>query len=303
MTGGAAGAPLIPPDAARTVDLHTHSTASDGAASPGELAARAAAAGLVAIALTDHDTVDGVTAARTAGAAIGIEVIAGIELSASEGDQEVHLLGLHLSSIAPIAAKLDELRLARSRRAETIVGVLRAAGIPVTLEAVLVEAGTGAIGRPHVARALIAGGWVRDQREAFERYLGAGRPANVAKQRLSVSEAIAMVHAAGGVAVVAHPGRDGTRERLEALQAAGVDGVEVRHPSHSAEDVARLGALAAHLGLLPSGGSDWHGATEGPRVLGALKVPAAWAALQAERAHKYRSPDGGVWNSANGSRS
>jgi hypothetical protein len=117
---------------------------------------------------------------------------------------------------------------------------------------------------------------------------------------LSVSDAIGMVHEAGGVAVVAHPGRDGTRARLEALQAAGLDGVEVRHPSHSAEDVARLGALAGHLGLLPSGGSDWHGATEGPRVLGALKVPAAWAALQAERARTYRRADGGAWNSANG---
>jgi predicted metal-dependent phosphoesterase TrpH len=303
MTGGAAGAPPIPPDVTPTVDLHTHSTASDGAASPSELAGRAAAAGLVAIALTDHDTVDGVMAARAAGAAIGVEVIAGIELSASEGDQEVHLLGLHLADIAPIASKLDELRLARSQRAETIVGVLRAAGIPVTLEAVLAQAGSGAVGRPHVARALIAGGWVRDQREAFERYLGAGRPANVAKQRLTVSDAIGMVHAAGGVAVVAHPGRDGTRARLEALQAAGLDGVEIRHPSHSAEDVARLGALATHLGLLASGGSDWHGATEGPRVLGALKVPAAWAALQAERANTYRSGDGAAWNSAIGSRS
>jgi hypothetical protein len=112
-----------------------------------------------------------------------------------------------------------------------------------------------------------------------------------------------MVHAAGGVAVVAHPGRDGTRARLEALQAAGLDGVEVRHPSHSADDVARLGALAAHLGLLQSGGSDWHGATDGPRVLGALKVPAVWASLQAERARQYRSGDGAAWNSANGSRS
>jgi hypothetical protein len=300
MTGGAAGAPPIPPNAAPTVDLHTHSTASDGAASPGDLAGRAAAAGLVAIALTDHDTVDGVTAARAAGAAMGVEVIAGIELSASDGDQEVHLLGLHLADIAPIAARLDDLRLARRRRAETIVGVLRAAGIPVTLEAVLAEAAGGAIGRPHIARALIAGGWVRDQREAFDRYLGPGRAGNVPKQRLSVSDAIGMVHEAGGVAVVAHPGRDGTRARLEALQAAGLDGVEVRHPSHSAEDVARLGALAGHLGLLPSGGSDWHGATEGPRVLGALKVPAAWAALQAERARTYRRADGGAWNSANG---
>jgi predicted metal-dependent phosphoesterase TrpH len=303
VTVGAEGAPSSPPVAAPTVDLHTHSTASDGAASPAELAQRASAAGLVAIALTDHDTIDGVAAARAAGVAAGVDVIAGIELSANEGDQEVHLLGLHLSDVGPIASMLDELRLSRRRRAHAIVEVLRAAGVPVTLDAVLAEAGTGAVGRPHVARALIAGGWVRDQREAFDRYLGAGRPANVAKQRLSVAEAIQMVHAAGGVAVFAHPGRDGTRARLEALQSAGLDGVEVRHPSHSAEDVARLGALADHLGLLPSGGSDWHGATEGPRVLGALNVPATWAALQAEGARKYRAPLSGTWNSANASRS
>jgi hypothetical protein len=286
-----------------TVDLHTHSTASDGAASPNELAERAAAAGLVAIALTDHDTIDGVTAARAAGATFGLEVIAGIELSANDGDQEVHLLGLHLADVAPIAAMLDDLRGARRRRAESIVSVLQAAGVPVTLDAVLAEAGTGAVGRPHVARALIAGGWVRDQREAFDRYLGAGRPANVAKQRLSVVDAIQMVHSAGGVAVVAHPGRDGTRARLEALQSMGLDGVEIRHPSHSAEDVARLGALATHLQLLPSGGSDWHGATEGPRVLGALNVPAAWATLQAERARNYRPTGNGTWSSATASRS
>lgn len=303
MTGGAAGAPSSPPVAAPTVDLHTHSTASDGAASPTELAQRASAAGLVAIALTDHDTIDGVAAARAAGVAAGVDVIAGIELSANEGDQEVHLLGLHLTDVRPIASMLDELRLSRRRRADAIVGVLRAAGVPVTLDAVLAEAGTGAVGRPHVARALIAGGWVRDQREAFDRYLGAGRPANVAKQRLSIAEAIQMVHAAGGVAVFAHPGRDGTRARLEALQSVGLDGVEVRHPSHSAEDVARLGALADHLGLLRSGGSDWHGATEGPRVLGALKVPATWAALQAEGARKYRAPLSDTWSSANALRS
>jgi hypothetical protein len=303
MSGGAAGAPPIPPVSGQTVDLHAHSTASDGSASPSELAARAKAAGLVAVALTDHDTVDGVMAARAAGAAIGVHVIAGIELSANEGDQEVHLLGLQLAEIAPIAERLDDLRLARRRRAETIVGVLNAAGIPVTVDAVFAEAAGGAIGRPHVARALIAGGWVRDQREAFERYLGAGRPANVPKQRLSVRDAIGMIHAAGGVAVVAHPGRDGTRSRLEALQAAGLDGVEVRHPSHSAEDVARLGALAAHLGLLASGGSDWHGASEGPRVLGALKVPATWSALQEEGARKYRQTNGAAWISANGSHS
>jgi len=303
VTSGAAGVASIPPDSAPTVDLHTHTTASDGSASPAGLVAQAVAAGLAAVALTDHDTIDGVSAARAAGAASGVEVIPGIELSANDGDQEVHLLGLHLTDVGPIASMLDELRGARHRRADAIVGVLRSVGVPVTLDAVLAEAGTGAVGRPHVARALIAGGWVRDQREAFDRYLGAGRPANVAKQRLSIADAIDMVHRAGGVAVFAHPGRDGSRARLEALQALGLDGVEVRHPSHSAEDVARLGALADHLGLVPSGGSDWHGATEGPRVLGALKVPATWAARQAERALGYRTAVSDTWSSATASHS
>src|SRR6185437_14873477 len=155
-------------------------------------------------------------------------------------------------------------------RAEAMVAALQALGVALTVEEVMAQAGVGAVGRPHVARALIAAGWARDQRDAFDRYLGAGRPAYVPKHRLSVRDAIALVHGAGGVAVYAHPGREGIRTRLEVMQAAGLDGVEVRHPGHSAEDVGRLGALADVLGLVPSGGSDWHGATEGPRVLGAI---------------------------------
>jgi predicted metal-dependent phosphoesterase TrpH len=156
-------------------------------------------------------------------------------------------------------------------------------GVGVTMDAVLAAAAGGAVGRPHVARALIAGKFVGDQREAFERYLGAGKPAYVDKPRLEIDAAIRMVHDAGGIAVWAHPGGEGRRERVERLVAAGLDGLEVRHPSHSGDDTQRLTALVDHFGLVPSGGSDWHGQREGPRTIGMMRVPAEWLTRQEER--------------------
>jgi 3',5'-nucleoside bisphosphate phosphatase len=272
------------------VDLHTHSTASDGAFPPADVVAHAYTVGLAAIALTDHDTVDGVADAAAAGARLGVRVVAGVELSAFDHAREIHVLGLQLADTASMEQGLATFRAARRVRAEQMVERLHRVGVPVTLDAVLAEAGEGAIGRPHVARAIVAGGWVRDQREAFERYLGAGRPAFVEKHRLTIADAIAMVHRAGGIVVFAHPGQDGVRARIEPLVDLGLDGLEVRHPSHSAEDVARLLALAGHFGLVPSGGSDWHGATEGPRTIGVQQVPADWLARQEERAARYRPP-------------
>ena len=272
--------------ASRYVDLHMHSTASDGAVQPRDVVTAAAAAGLAAIALTDHDTIDGVAEARRAGAERGVEVIAGVELSAFEDDRETHLLGLHLSDLAAIEGSLATFRSARRIRAERIVATLNDLGVPVTLDAVMAEAGTGAIGRPHIARALIAGGWARDSREAFDRYLGFRKPAFVPKHTLGLADAIRLVHDAGGIAILAHPGGAGVRAWLETLAALGLDGVEVRHPGHSAEDMARLGALAEHLDLVPSGGSDWHGATSGPRILNAMRVPHEWLDRQRERVNQ-----------------
>lgn len=271
------------------VDLHTHSTASDGAFAPADVVAHASRAGLATIALTDHDTVAGVDEARAAGERLGVHVIAGIELSAVDGAREIHLLGLHLESTAPIDRELAAFRETRISRAEEIVARLNALQVPVTFDAVLAEAGEGAVGRPHVARAIVRGGWVRDQREAFDRFLGNGRPAFVPKHHLVIGDAIRLVHDAGGVAVVAHPGPDGTRARIEPLVGLGLDGLEVRHPSHSAEDNARLGALVDHFGLVPSGGSDWHGAVEGPRVIGNQRVSAEWAERQEARAAEVRA--------------
>ncbi len=293
---GAELSPASPTDAPKQqakqpgfIDLHSHSTASDGAVAPAEVAETAKRAGLAAFALTDHDTLAGVPAAIETGERLGIRVVAGVELSLMDGDKEVHMLGLHIAKVAELQAELEAVRDSRKSRAAEIVGKLNALGVPVTIEAVFAEAGGGAVGRPHVARALIAGGWVRDQREAFDRYLGAGRPANVEKQRITIADGIRLIHDCGGLAVIAHPGGEGRRERVEPLIALGLDGLEVRHPGHSGEDMLRIEALADHFGLVKSGGSDWHGGTTGLRVLGGMQVPEAWLDLQDARVEERRA--------------
>lgn len=271
------------------VDLHSHSTASDGAFAPAAVVETAAAAGLAALALTDHDTLAGVAEAAEAGARLGVRIVPGVELSLVDGEREVHMLGLHIARIGTLQAALEAVRDARRARAEQIVSKLNALGVPLTLDAVLAEAAGGAVGRPHVARALIAGQWARDQRDAFDRYLGAGRPANVEKQRISVADGIRLIHECGGLAVVAHPGGDARRERVEPLVAMGLDGLEVRHPGHSRDDTLRSEALCDFFGLVKSGGSDWHGGTAGPRVLGVMQVPAVWLDLQDQRLERRRA--------------
>lgn len=267
----------------RLVDLHMHSTASDGTLAPAEVVAAAVRAGLAVIALTDHDSVAGVGEAQAAGARSGVRVVTGVELSALDGDCEVHLLGLHLVRLDAVEQRLATFREGRRWRAEEIVRRLVALGVPVTLDAVLRHAGGGAIGRPHVARALVEGGWVADVREAFDRWLGNGRPAFVPKIRLTSADAIALVHEAGGLAILAHPGVEGTRARVERLVAHGLDGLELRHPSQTSEDEARLGAIAEQFRLVPSGGSDWHGAPAGPRTIGCMRVPYEWLVRQEQR--------------------
>jgi len=267
----------------RFVDLHTHSTASDGTLPPEQVIDAAARCGLAALALTDHDTIDGVRAARHAADQVGIRVIAGVELSAFDEDREIHVLALHLSNLDALEKRLAGLRASRHVRAGKIVDKLNQLGVPVTLEEVLQQANGGSLGRPHVARALIARGLVSDFRDAFMRYLGNNGSAFVAKEKLTVRDAIGIAHEAGAIAVWAHPSEGGRRERLEPLVAAGLDGVEIRHPSHSSEDTKRLQALTDFFGLVPSGGSDWHGALEGPRRLGMMNVPSEWLERQDER--------------------
>jgi hypothetical protein len=276
---------VVPPP---TVDLHLHSTASDGTQAPDGVVRSAIAAGLHAIALTDHDTVAGLAEARTAAEGSTLRVVAGVELSAYQGENEVHLLGLHLVDVSGMHNALEAFRDARRTRAEQMVERLNAIGVRITFDDVLEVAKEGAIGRPHVAKALIEHGWARDFRDAFDRYLAFGRPAFLEKRRLTMRDAIAMVHACGGIAVLAHPGADGGATRLAALREQGLDGVEVLHPGHAPDDRRRLLEVARSLELVPSGGSDSHGASEGGRVIGAMQVPLEWMLEQEARAELRR---------------
>jgi 3',5'-nucleoside bisphosphate phosphatase len=196
------------------VDLHTHTTASDGILPPEQVVEAAAAAGLQAIAVTDHDTVDGVPLAEAAGERLGIRVVPGVELSATVGDHEAHILALNVSRLDRIAERLAGLREMRVGRARLIVEKLNAAGVQITFEEVLVAAAGGAVGRPHVARVMVERGFASDLRDAFYRYLRAGGRAYVAKDKLSVADAVAIAHEAGAVAIWAHPAQAGRRERL-----------------------------------------------------------------------------------------
>ena len=268
------------------VDLHTHTTASDGILPPAQVVEAAAAAGLKAIAVTDHDTVDGVAAAEEAGARLGVRIVRGVELSATVDDHEVHILALNVSRLDRIAERLAGLREMRLGRAKLIIEKLNAIGVPITFEEVLAAAGGGAVGRPHVARVMIERGFASDLRDAFSRYLRAGGKAYVAKDKLSVRDAVAMAHEAGAVAIWAHPSHSGRRERLEPMIEAGLDGVEILHPSHTAEDILRLRALTDFFGILPSGGSDWHGVNDSVRQLGMMNVPVEW--LERQDAHRER---------------
>ncbi len=257
-----------------------HSTASDGSLPPEQVIALAASAGLAAVALTDHDTVSGVPAAVAAGSRLGIRVVSGCEFSVLAPWGEMHVLGYFLPEGSP---ELDEFlarcRADRNRRGMEMVRLLRQLGVAIDEEAVLAESAGGALGRPHVARALRKAGVVRTLDEAFDRYLGRGRPAFVDKVLPTFSSVAALVHRLGGVVSAAHLKDRGNRTTLVRLRADGLDAVETRHPSHDADTRTRLTDLVLALGLGRSGGSDWHGdAADGWNhgALGSQEVPLEW---------------------------
>jgi predicted metal-dependent phosphoesterase TrpH len=241
---------------------------------------RAWNAGLAAIALTDHDTLGGLPEAIAAGERLGLRVIGGCEFSVRVSWGEMHLLGYFLSPAEPsVEAFLENARRDRLARALRMVEHLRAWGVDITDEDVLAEADGAAIGRPHVARALVRRGTVPDIHAAFEQFLGLGRRAYVEKALPPFAEVAALVHRVGGLVSAAHLRDRGTRAALTALKAEGLDAVEVRHPRHSPDIAAHLSDLASVLGLLKTGGTDWHGDEhdEG-RTLGSSAVPMEWLA-------------------------
>ncbi len=255
-------------------DLHVHTTASDGIASPAEAVRLALGQGLAALGIADHDTTAGVAGALLAARGTGLEIIPGVEINTDHGTGEVHLLGyLYRWPDSRLEIQLTRLRESRLARMETMVERLQVLGLPVTRERVLALAGAAAVGRPHVARALVEGGWVRDEREAFDRYLARGRPGYVERARFSPTQAAALIREAGGVPVLAHPGEHG-KALIEELLPADLQGIEVYHPDHRPEVVIDLLRLAAEYDLVVTGGSDFHapGAACGAAI-GQVTVP------------------------------
>lgn len=272
------GVPTLSPP--RFIDLHMHSTASDGALAPAEVVAKARNAELVAIALTDHDSVAGVAEAVEAGARAGVRVVAGCEFSVSAPWGEVHVLGYFLPvGDDTVESFLDRCRTDRRRRAEVMCDRLRELGVPVTFDAVMEQAAGGAVGRPHVARAIVHAGAAEDVNAAFDLYLGRNKPAYADKVLPTFAEVATLVHDAGGVVSAAHLRDRATRPYLERLKREGLDAVEVRHPRHAPETRSRIAGIATALDLARTGGSDWHGDI-GPGgdhgSLGSQTVPEEW---------------------------
>jgi predicted metal-dependent phosphoesterase TrpH len=268
------------------IDLHLHTTASDGLLAPPDLVALAAAAKLTVISVTDHDTVAGLASARAAAARVGIELIPGIEVTAVKDGQDVHVLGYFIDpDSATLGEFLIDQRADRVRRVQDIGARLQALGLPIDVGALLVgaQAGGRSIGRPAVADALVAAGHATRRDEAFERWLGRGRPAFVPRRGASGRDVIQVIHAAGGIASLAHPGLLAQDDWIPELVEAGLDAIEVWHSDHTPEDVARYGALAARYRLARSGGSDYHGAGvhRESRIGSVTLPPAEFAALAA----------------------
>jgi hypothetical protein len=256
----------------RRVDLHSHTHYSDGALTPQALLGHARARGVVILAVTDHDTVAGLPEAL-AGADDTLEVIPGIELSSTLDGQDLHILGYFIRPEDPaLRARLERFREERRERARAMVERLAELGVPVDAEAVLASAGPGVVGRPHVAQALLLAGHVTGMDEAFQRFLGPRGQAFVPRPAFHSEEAVGTIRAAGGCAVLAHPGGSVSARTVEQLRDAGLAGVEVWHPMHGPAAQRRWFVEAERLGLVPSGGSDFHGPQRGTD-LGAMPVP------------------------------
>ena len=261
------------------VDLHLHSTFSDGVYTPAQLVEQAAAARLTVVALTDHDTLNGIPEFFAAGAKAGLQVIPGVELGSQAGDASVHILGYGVRpDNEPLLTNMLRLRHARETRLQKILGKLKEHGIVVQVEEC--DPRNRAVGRPHVAKAMVAKGYVQGVQEAFDKYLGRGKSCYVPQPKLTPLEAVTLIHGAGGLAVLAHPEEVGDRDLIAKIFAeVPLDGIEVYHPS--ARKVAGAFSywqdFAAARGKFITGGSDFHGhADRYPMHLGEFAVQSEW---------------------------
>jgi 3',5'-nucleoside bisphosphate phosphatase len=273
------------------IDLHLHTTASDGRCTPHELVNRAWRAGVTVMAVTDHDTVAAIPEVRSAAKACGIEVITGIEITAIESSgRDIHMLGYFIDpDDSGLTAFLAKQRTQRIARVEALGVRLAQLGMPIDIGTVLRQAREPrgrSVGRPQIARAMIAAGYVADTREAFDRWLATGRPAFVPRSGAPPGEVIDIVHAAGGLASLAHPGQTNVDSFISAYVESGLDAIELYHPDHDADAVARYRNIASRLNLLATGGSDFHGDADHGGEPGAVALPVEdWIQLRDAAAH------------------
>lgn len=255
-------------------DLHLHTSFSDGTYSPEELVASARGFGFAAISLTDHDTVEGCGPTALLCAAAGMEFIPGTELTAEQEGAEIHILGYSVDvTDSTLLGEIAKFQTVRQNRIREMVARLNGLDIPLQAGAVFALANCRAPGRPHVARALVEAGFCETVDEAFERFLKKHRPAWVPKFKMSAERAIALIHQAGGVAVMAHPGLNRSDEVIPAMVDVGLDGIECFHTKHSPATAEHYLELAGRFHLLITGGSDCHGASKGKPVMGTVKLP------------------------------
>jgi 3',5'-nucleoside bisphosphate phosphatase len=270
-------------------DLHLHTHFSDGTYSPEELVEHARRVGLRAIAVTDHDTVEGCERAARACAARDLEFVAGAELTCEIDGWEVHLLGYYLDTTDPwLLQELAVFQRVRQERVREMVERLRELQLPIEAETVFALANCHSPGRPHVARALVQQGVCGTVDEAFERFLKKHRPAYVPKFKMSARQAISLIHNAGGLAVVAHPGLNNNDQIIPRLVEASVDGIECWHTKHTRATAERYVALARQYGLLITGGSDCHGLSKGKPLIGSVRLD--WPYFEALQARAARAP-------------
>jgi predicted metal-dependent phosphoesterase TrpH len=273
-----------------SVDLHLHSSFSDGTYSPEEIVSQAQRFRLRAIALTDHDSVEGCPRAARACAAAGIEFIPGTELTTEQGGNELHLLGYFVDTTNPrLLAQIARFQAVRQNRIREMVARLNQLKVPLSAEQVFSLANCRSPGRPHVARALVQARLCGSLDEAFERFLKRNRPAWVPKFKMAAADAIDLIHHAGGVAVLAHPGLNRTDAVIPDMVEAGLDGIECFHTKHSTATAEHYLEIADEFHLLVTGGSDCHGLSKGKPLIGTVKVPYQHVEKLKERASELKA--------------
>ena len=257
-------------------DLHLHTIFSDGTYTPDALARAARKHKLDAIALTDHDTLDGIPEMLEAGKSHGVEVIPGVEITTRLGREEVHMLGYFFGDgwrDASLLSVLNHAKKMREKRVDDFATKFQEIGIPLTAEEIRSCSTCGTIGRVHVAQALVKRKVVKSVEEAFDRFLRYGKPGFVDRPRMETVETIRLIRRAGGVASLAHPGLNNVDERIHEMKDQGMTGLEVWHSRHSPSQTERYRLLAERLDLLPTGGSDCHGAIRDESLIGTVKLP------------------------------